>query len=276
MAFSIVSACSNTQQYLNGSSSSQHKVLLANNVNIFLKSFSDHRQGITTAKLKGPKVIYSYRPQVLTNGQMLPVLGYYLYNSLEKEDSKSPISISMDVSIKDVKTLIKNGPVSRFGYYWVQTQARVILKDTYTKEIVGSFPVIVSESELRNSTTGRQPTAEEDRRSLVKLMDLLSEKLSKEVIRKTSDIVYDYLDAQKDIEQAINAELSTKEVAIPQVKEDALNLPKDVIEQLENEEQKLLERKEQQRLIYQEKIVEQKRADEKEEVEAPFEDTSEK
>jgi len=254
ITLSIIAGCSSNHKYLN----KNPKAFYNKDVNIFLKSFSDHRQGSGMLTPIGSKIIYNYKPQKLTNGQMLPILGYHLYNSLENKNSKSYTSISMDVSIKDVQTFIKNGPVSRFGYYWTQTHARVILTDTYTKDIIATFPIIVSESKFRNSSTGRQPTAREDRREMIQLLEKNSQELSENIIRATEEFVSDYMKAQEEIQALLNKELSGKEkLKVPEIKEDNLNLPPEIIKQLEEEEEKLLERKQLQRIIYEEKMLEQ-------------------
>ncbi|MCP4354184.1 MAG: hypothetical protein GY793_00880 [Proteobacteria bacterium] len=260
MALSVITGCTSNHKYLN----ERPKEFHTKDVNIYLKSFSDHRQGAGSLTPIGSKIIYNYKPQSLTNGQMLPILGYHLYNSLEEKRANVINSISMDISIKGVQTFIKNGPVSRYGYYWTQTHARVILTDNYTKDIIATFPIVVSESKFRNSATGRQPNAREDRRAMVQLLEKNSKSLSSNIISATEEFVANYLKDQEAIRSALDNDLSAKEkLSVPEVKEDNLNLPPEIIRQLEEEEQKLLERKQLQRIIYEEKMLEQTKSLEK-------------
>lgn len=247
-------------------------------INVFLKSFSDHRQGKALLKPDGSDIIYSYKPQSVTSGQMLPLLGYYLYNALDFQDDNSKSSIGIDVSIRNVDTSIRHGnfPITRLGYYSVEVQARVIIRDMVNNEIINTFPVLVSDTKIRKTSTGRAPTPQEDTYSILELMDNVSIKLADEILDETSDILEDYyrydgieemLEMQKDgFSLADEVETTdvvnkTKAVKIKEEKEENLGATVDMIEKIEAEEQKLIDRKEAQKKLFEKKLEDQKYLD---------------
>lgn len=257
LAVTTISGCATTSEMMEKIKTSS--IYEDEGVNVYLKSFSDHRQGEASILPTGESIIYAYEPDVITNGELLSVLGYDLYNTLDKERKTYPTTIGIDISIRDVETVIRHGSLSRLGYYNTKVQARVIISDTKTDEVLGVFPVIVSRSKVRTTTTGRQPTVEADRRTTVNLLAETSRDLSDKVLEKSEVIIEDYVESLREIKEVIESEtdatIEEKEIDVPSLKEENLNLSPDVIEQLEKEEQKLLDRKERQRRLYEEKMM---------------------
>lgn len=247
-------------------------------INVFLKSFSDHRQGKSLLAPDGSGIIYSYKPQSVTSGQLLPLLGYYLYNALDFQDDNSKSSIGIDVSLRNVDTSIRHGnfPITRLGYYSVEAQARVIIRDMVNNEIIDTFPILVSDSKIRKTSTGRAPTPQEDTYSILELMDNVSIKLADEVLSETSNILDEYY-RYDDIEEMLELqedgfsladEVSTsniieksKMVKVQEEEEENLGATVDMIEKIEAEEQKLINRKEAQRKLFEKKLEDQKYLD---------------
>ena len=244
------------------------------NINVFLKSFSDHRQGRDMLLPQGPKIIYAYKPQSLMNGQMLPLLGYYIYNTLDFQDEKAKKSIGIDVSVRKVETAIRLGhmPSGRMGYYSASIQARVIVRDMVGKEVIATFPIMISKNKLRNTTTGNSPSSATDRYALLNLVDELSIELADEILDEVSEITEEYYVEELDevvFEEKLDRSLSTAsnpldktaDMKVNEVKEDSLNMSLDVQSQIEAEEEILEERKEQQRMLFEQKIREQRELD---------------
>jgi len=245
------------------------------NINVFLKSFSDHRQGQALLRPAGPKILYAYKPQSLTNGQMLPLLGYYLYNALEFEDEAATRSVGIDVSLRDVDTTIRLGhlPNGKFGYYSAGAQARVIVRDMINNNIIGTFPILLAEKQIRTSTTGRPPEPKDDAYTLLALLDDVSFDLGREVLDQVDDMLYDYYREEEQLEEEafeetltdtikdVNPLDKTKEVKVKSVEEKDLQVDPEILKYIEEEEQKLLERKEEQRKLFENKIKEQQHLD---------------
>lgn len=240
--------------------------------NVFLKSFSDHRQGKALLKPEGSKIVYAYDPQTITSGQMLPLLGYYLYKSVDFRNDNAAKSIGIDVSVRNVETAIRHSslPASRLGYYALDLQARVILRDMATNEIITMFPIVVSDTKLRNTTTGRAPSVQEDQYAMLDLFETVSIDLADVVLKETAHILEDYyeLDNLEEIleetsvveQQPVFIERA-QEVKINEVKPTELDATADMIDYIESEEQKLLERKKAQRKLFEKKLEDQKYLD---------------
>ena len=245
------------------------------NINVFLKSFSDHRQGQALLKPTGSDILYAYKPQSLTNGQMLPLLGYYLYNALDFEDSKSKKSIGIDVSLRDVDTSIRFGslPNGRLGYYSAGVQARVIVRDMVKNEVIDTFPILLAEKQIRTSSTGRAPEPSTDAYTLLALLDDVSFDLGREILSQVDDIVDDYYtyeenSKEEDFEDKLTDTIKdvspldkVKEVSLDSIEEKDLKVDPKMLKYIEEEEQKLLERKEEQRKLFEHKLKEQKHLD---------------
>lgn len=245
------------------------------NVNVFLKSFSDHRQGQALVMPAGPSVIYAYKPQSLANGQILPLLGYYLYHAADLEDTAADRSIGVDVSIRDIKTLIRSGNFAsgRLGYYSAEVQARVILRDMNDNKIIKTFPIVVSKNQARRTTTGRSPSPSEDNYALIKLVDEVALELADETLEEVAEFTEEYYEddskneevfeyvAKDNFEPKVNPLDKVQDVEVKQVEETELKVTPEMISYIESEEQKLLNRKEEQRKMFEKKIEDQKYLD---------------
>tara|TARA_Y100001960_G_scaffold280743_1_gene313850 strand:- start:2797 stop:3684 length:888 start_codon:yes stop_codon:yes gene_type:complete len=247
-------------------------------INVFLKSFSDHRQGSGLLLPNGSDIVYAYKPQSVTSGQMLPLLGYYLYKSVDFENKKAPRSVGVDVSLRYVETAIRHGglPVTRLGYYSAEVQARVIVRDMVNNEIIDTFPILVSDSKIRSTSTGRAPSTQEDKYQMLALLDNVSIKLADEVLAETADILEDYyryeeveemFEMQEDFKSLADDKYTTsifektKSVKVDEVEEESLGATPEMIDFIESEEQKLLDRKEAQRKLFEKKLEDQKYLD---------------
>ena len=244
-----------------------------NNVNVFLKSFSDHRQGMALIVPEGPSVLYAYKPQSLANGQMLPLLGYYLYHAADLENPMAEKSVGIDVSVRDIKTLIRSGNFAsgKLGYYSAEVQARVILRNMKNKEIITTFPVVISKNQARTATTGRTPSAQEDKYALIKLVDEVSLKLADEVLDVVADITDEYYVEDKSSlfeftnETVVQSNISpldkVQDVKIEQVEEEELKVTPDLLDRIADDEQKLIEKKEEQRRDFEQELLDRKEAE---------------
>jgi hypothetical protein len=251
-------------------------------INVFLKSFSDHRQGKALMLPTSSDIVYAYKPQTLTSGQMLPLLGYYLYHAVDFQDDNSKNSVGIDVSIRNVETLIKHDhfPVTRLGKYFVEIRARVIVRDMINNEIINTFPIIITDSKIRTSSTGRAPTTQEDTYSMLQLMDNVSIELADKVLKVTSDLVdeyysYDNIDKffkmkedgksladKTDVEEVTESIINkTNDMNVPEISESDLGATPEMIEYIQSEEQKLLDRKEAQKKLFEKKLEDQKYLD---------------
>jgi hypothetical protein len=244
-----------------------------NNVNVFLKSFSDHRQGLALIVPEGSGVLYAYKPQVLANGQMLPLLGYYLYHAADLEDTYAEKSVGVDVSIRDMKTLIRSGNFAsgKLGYYSAEVQARVILRDMKKNEIITTFPIVISKNQARTTTNGRVPTAKEDNYALLQLVDEVALKLADEVLDEVAEITNEYYVEDKSAlfeysetavtETAISPLDKLQDVKVEQVEEEELKVTPDLLDKIADDERKLIEKKEEQRRDFEQELEDRKEAE---------------
>mgnify|MGYP000155816601 CR=1 FL=1 len=262
-AFSI-SACTMHSRDIEELSEYKHE-FRSKNLNVYLKSFSDHRQGRQAILPEGEGIMYAFKPEDLTNGTMLSYLGVYLYNALDKKDKNAVNQIGIDVSIRDVETVIRTGnfKTGRLGYYSVSVKARVIVKDITRGEILTSFPIVVAENKARTSQTGRQPEAALDNKKMLDILDRLALKLADEVLEETEENLEKIYQMDKSGDDVIYVNNKSKlangkEFNVKQVSEDELNVSPEIIRAVEQQESSLIERKDQQRILYEKKILEQK------------------
>lgn len=251
------------------------------NINVFLKSFSDHRQGKALVKPTGEGVVYSYIPNDLTNGSTMPRLGFYVNKTLDKHTS-NPNAVGIDVSIRDIKTLIRTGDFTsgRYGYYSVEVSAKVILRNMYDLTVIDSFNVDVDENKARTTATGYQPDAAKDEQALLDLLDEVAYKLADEILHKTDSILnkedyqvtgFSSLEVEDVAPKAVempepaavtNEEVMVQPVAMPEpienTENDDLEVTPEMIEAIEAEEKGLLEHKDLERQMYEKKLLEQK------------------
>lgn len=271
-----ISACTNKDvRYL----SDYNEDFREDNLNVFLKSFSDHRQGIDMLLPQGSNVIYAYKPQSLMNGQMLPLTGYYLYHTLDFQDEKAENSVGIDVSIRKVETAIRYGafPNGKMGRYKALVQARVILRDIKRNEVIGAFPVFASKQKIRTTNTGKTPTAATDQYELLELLDDVSFEFADKILEESEDLIKDYFKKvakneklfEKKLKESLNEEpeeeiapaKKAETVKLEQIQEADLNIPPEVLSEIEAEERRLMERRAQQNVLFKNKIKEQQQID---------------